>query len=525
MLGFSINTMSPTLRGFRQDIQTIERMEVNTGDPFFKEIVGFVNSVVGTRNVELRMYEDFYEGGTRQKVYIRKFEKETDEEYYKRLDKSIVANKCRRTVRKGAQMLYSNPPERRMEADDAHERMMRIWRFNDVLNGYFHTNVATAGGIYGYQVIRNMYVRSDNKQPVYARTGISDSNEVWYIPTHPLLTIPIPRADKQDEMGAIILLTMENQVDPMFPQTASPRIVDIQFIDDNKWLRWAVRFDNNGREVHGDPVDVKFGNLTNENPYGNVNIPFTLYRNPGDTAFVLDGTSDLADLVEPQMSYNETLSDDGHAIAGNAFPILMLTGLEVKKDFKRSPGQVMATKNPDADGKFITWDSDMAASAKYEDRLEEIMREASGYSPVSDGRLDGIGQVRNVRGAMVPAILTSEEKQVYYGKAEKAHADATLRMLDWHEDTVYENKTLDINYSDAFIPVDELSRVEAESLAINSGVENIRDIIKGRHPELETEEELDAKVAETMELLTLLKGATSNDRPETRSEVDRELEQ
>ena len=145
MLGFSINTMSPTLRGFRQDIQTIERMEVNTGDPFFKEIVGFVNSVVGTRNVELRMYEDFYEGGTRQKVYIRKFEKETDEEYYKRLDKSIVANKCRRTVRKGAQMLYSNPPERRMEADDAHERMMRIWRLNDVLNGYFHTNVATSG--------------------------------------------------------------------------------------------------------------------------------------------------------------------------------------------------------------------------------------------------------------------------------------------------------------------------------------------------------------------------------------------
>jgi len=519
--------MSPSLRNYRNDIELVNNMKINAGDgeEFFKELVSYVNSVVATRNVELRVFEDFYEGGDRQKVYIRKFDKETDDEYNRRIDKSIVANRCRRVVQKGAQMLYSTPPERRMEDDDANERMMRVWRFNNVLNGYFHSNVAVAGGIYGYQVVRNIYVRSDNKNPVHAKTGASDDNEVWYIPLHPLLTIPIPRGDKQDEMGAIILLTMENQVNPLIPNTEIPQVVNIQFIDDDRWLQWNVRVDNNGREISGDPVDVVFGRQVNKNPYGDVNIPFTLYRNPGDTGFVLDGTSDLTDMVEPQMSYNEALSDDGHVIAGNAFPILLFTGLEIQKDFKRSPGQVMSTRKEDADGKFITWDSDLAASAKFEDRLEEVMREVSGYSPISDGRLDSIGQVRNLRGAMVPEILTIEEKQVYYGMGEQEQARATLKIIEWHAGGDYENKVLHISYSDSFVPVDELTRVEAESIAIKTGVENLRDVVKRRNPELETDEEIDQKVQESLELLTALQEASKakpEKMPVTETEQERE---
>jgi hypothetical protein len=215
----------------------------------------------------------------------------------------------------------------------------------------------------------------------------------------------------------------------------------------------------------------------------------------------MDGYSALTDQVEPQNKYNETLSDDRHVIAHQTFPILLATGFEVPETYNRGVSDVISHKNADSDMKFVTWDSDLEASERLENRFERQMREISGYSPVIDGDLDHIGQVRNLRGAMVPDIITTRYKQLHYGQVEKEHAASTLRILEWHEDETFENKEMDITWDDAFVPVDDLTISEARAVDIKSGVENVKDIIKRMHPELETEAEVDKKFRENVALL------------------------
>ena len=83
------------------------------------------------RNGQLKIYEDFFQGGDAQKAYFRKFQDENVEDYNYRLDKSVVINRCRKTVNTNVEMLYTvSPPERRMDDEDANKRMSSIWKFN-----------------------------------------------------------------------------------------------------------------------------------------------------------------------------------------------------------------------------------------------------------------------------------------------------------------------------------------------------------------------------------------------------------
>lgn len=508
--GFSLGTMSRQIRGYLQRISSIDNKKISSDDDdqFFIDLMRYVHSVIVTRNQEFRIFEDFFQGGERQKIYIRKFKDETDEEYFQRLDKSVVSNKCRRSVNKGAQALYGIPPQRRMEDDLAQERMMKCWKFNKVMRGKFHINVARIAGTYGFQIIRNKYVRKNSRLPVSVRAK-SEENEVEFIPLQPQLTIPIPSPQDNTRMGALILLTMTNQYNPMIPNSEYPEIATLEYVDDSRWLMWQIESVGQGNEVKGKRIPYQFGpGYTDVNPYGDVNIPFTIYLNPGDSPFVLDGASDLHDIIELQNKLNETMSDDGHVIANHTFPLLLFSGIQVKDDFKRGVADVLSTKNDQAKGQYITWDANLEASANYSDRLERNIREVSGYSPVSDGILDNIGQVRNLKGAMVPDMLTIREKQAFYGEAEEDHSEAVLRMAEWHEGSSYENKSLNIKYSEDYIPVDELTRVESQSIAVKEGLEDLRDIIRLRNPELE-EFELEKKIEDIMHVIEMLNKAKS----------------
>jgi hypothetical protein len=255
-------------------------------------------------------------------------------------------------------------------------------------------------------------------------------------------------------------------------------------------------------------------------------------RNAGETEHDIWGDSDLADIIGPQSKYNETLSDDGHVISQNTFPILFGKGLSFPSNWKRGPGDTIDTNNVDADVKYVTWDTDLEASSNYADRLERQIRETAGYSPVIDGDLRNIGQVRNLRGAMMPELLTINHKQIVFADAEQRLADATLRMCEWHEGVTYEDKHLDIIFSDDFIPVDDLTKAQTLAIELNSGVENLLDVLRKRHPELETEAEIQAKLAESLELIEALaeargKGQEQNPGalPEGKGEEESEREQ
>src|SRR3990167_9878674 len=104
--------------------------------------------VFAIRNPKLRMYEDFFTGNDNQKMYLRKFEDESESEFDTRLDKSVIVNQCRTAVMKSARMLYAaSKPLRRMEDEEAHKRMFRVWQYNKVNTGKFHLGIAIEVGI------------------------------------------------------------------------------------------------------------------------------------------------------------------------------------------------------------------------------------------------------------------------------------------------------------------------------------------------------------------------------------------
>lgn len=533
---FSKTTPSPLLREALSKNERMGRTKPRGDDPFFKEVIEIVNHVLTTRNWDLKVYHDFYEGGDAQKAYFIKFEDENEAEFHRRLDQSVVVNKCKGVILKSARALYAiHPPERRMEDDAAHERMMDVWEYNNFFNGLFALNVAIDVGRYGFAVVQNMYVDRKTKMPIFHRTGSNLSSEVLYIHQQSPLCIPIPRRGNPTEMGAMIRLHYDDP-DSLtgFVMRDDSEVKWVEYIDDEKWWLWRVEIRQRsfGDDIiMGTRIPVRFGpNFTDQNPYGNVNVPFTLFRNSGETSHDIWGDSDLADIIGPQTKYNETLSDDGHVIAQNTFPILFGKGLTFPSNWKRGPGDTLDTNNTEADIKYVTWDTDLEASSNFEDRLERQIREVAGYSPIIDGDLRAIGQVRNLRGAMLPELLTVNHKQIAFAHAEQSLAEATLSVIEWHENVEYPDKKMDINFSDDFIPIDDLTKAETLAIELNAGIENLRDEIRRRHPELETDEEIDEKLQETLELITRIaeaRGKIENpgERRGAKTEVQAEREQ
>src|SRR3990167_3854326 len=134
---FGTKTSSKFIKSVRQKFASIKSATSKSEDPFFNDIMKYVNNVISTRNLELRMYRDFFSGGDNQKVYFPKFDSESDQDYEDRMQHSVVLNRCRRIIMKGQQCLYAvSPPQRRMEDDKAHERMMDVWQHNNVISGY-----------------------------------------------------------------------------------------------------------------------------------------------------------------------------------------------------------------------------------------------------------------------------------------------------------------------------------------------------------------------------------------------------
>jgi len=499
-------------------LHSLDRVKISPKDKVFEEVADIVKDVLQTRNFEFKIYEDFFNGGDAQKQYFTKYATEEDEEYLERLDQSVVVNKCRRTVLTGARALYGiSPPERKMEDETAHIRMMDVWKYNKVTRGFFHLNLAKEINKFGFALVQNVYVDKRSGEDITYLPGPGSENTytVKYKPQQSPLVIPLPDDRNNSEMGKVVRITMaEDKLNYM--GVAVYNISTIEYISDEDWFLWHVNgkdFLSSTASLEGVREDVFFGSgFVNKNPYGDINTLFTLYRNSGESAFVLDGISDLADIIGGQSKLNESISDDGHVLSQNAFPILFHKGFTLPPDWKRGPAATIGSNNRDSDMKYVTLDTDMEASSRFQDRIERLMRELAGYSPIMDGDLRNIGQVRNLRGAMLPDIFTINEKHIMFSEGEMEHAAATLRMIEWHEGEMFENKMLDITFSEDYIPVDELMRAETKAIELRSGQENLREEIRRRHPELETESEIDEKVKETLELMRLIKFANEPQR-------------
>lgn len=510
-MALSQRTLSGKLREFTAIFKKFIGTKIGTEgerDELFDDVWAFSQHVMGTRNWSYKIYEDFFNGNDAQKAYFRKFTDEEDPDYEQRVDKSVVINKSRPIALKGAQSMFGvSSPVRRMEDETANKRMSRVWKYNGIESGFFHYKLALEASRFGYCLVRNEYVNTKTREFVVGLHGENVDHDVKYSIKEPYLTIPVGRSGRNDELGAVITLILESQLNTISIPTgrdSMPNIVAIEYMDDTVWRRWKIKDFKKDQKATALSVDIEFGNMVNKNPYGDISIPFTIYINPGSSAFDLNGHSDIADVVDINLKYNEVMSDNAHVISNNTWPILLVTGMDVPKDYKRGPSDVMATKNSDADGKILTWDGNLEQIENLEVRLAKDMLNVSGYSSVMFGDLENIGQIRNLKGAMVPDILTISTKQLFFKRAEEAHAIATLSMIEWHEGDVYENKDIDITTNTDYIPQDELTAAEAIIIRSKLGLEDIRAIIKNEHPELETEEEIDKYIEGNIELLKKL---------------------
>jgi len=418
-----------------------------------------------------------------------------------------------------------------MDSDDAQERMNKVWEYNNVASGYFHTTVCAEAFKYGFALVENRYINRRTRLPSTGRTGPQDVNEVLYVLQESYLTIPVPRKDQRNELGAVIRVLMENRLNVLWVGD-NPNIVGLEYIDDNIWYRWRIDTKLNERSSSAVQIPVLFGNLTNRNPYRDVRTMFSLYRNPGDSSFNMDGYSDLTDIIDQQLAYNEVASDEKHVIQHQTFPITLFTGMDVGDDYTRGVSDVLSAKNSEADGKILSWDASLEANADFLDRLERQIRETSGYSPITDGDLAKIGQIRNLRGAMVPDIMTTKLKQLYFTMSEQEHAAATLNLIEWHENAnwpseeFYEDKTMDMTWHDEFVPQDELTAAEAQSIRVKMGLDSIHDIVRRLHPELESGQEVDEYIRNNRKTLLELGLMQEEQEPQLRQgEQEKETQQ
>lgn len=517
-MAFSLSSLSKQLRLVINRYSGLKKskIEVMEGrDELFDVVWNFSQNIISTRNYNFKVYEDFFNGNDAQKAYFKKFADEEDADYERRVDRSVAVNKSRPIALKGPQSMFGlSRPVRRMEDDRANERMSDVWKYNKVESGFFHYKLAVELSKFGYCIVRNEFVEKKTRQPITYRSGRKEDYEVIYKIQEPYLTIPVGRPNNSDELGAVIILHTETQERTMsipIDSDSMPNIVAIEYVDDNVWRKWRILDFNKEGKAKAVSVDMNFGNMVNVNPYGRVDIPFTIYINPGSDSFNLNGHSDIEDVVGINLKYNEVVSDDAHVISNNTWPIALFTGMDIPKTYKRGASDVLSTKNSDADGKILTWDSDLEAIGNLETRLSKDMLTVSGYSAVMFGDLENIGQIRNLKGAMVPDLLTISTKQLFFKEAEQSHATATLDMIEWHELDEYPNKDIDITISNDYIPQDELTVAEATTIRAKLGLEDVRKIIMREHPELETSDQVDDYIKKNIELLKELGVITEKD--------------
>lgn len=437
-------------------------------------------------------------------LFLKRFEREDDQSFAKRVSESTVENHVKPIINLMASYLYPEKTsiKRWVERDDVVDDKLgkflkqSVWNHNKFYE--LDYGKALNAFVSGYTIVQKTLcdIRTDKIFNQYAPA--SEKSEFGYIKKELVDSskcMPFPYVDENgvcydNKLGALVFYTKSDNF------VGIPKLMDLmeikrneveklEYVDDKVWLRWIKKATNQDWVQ----VDVNVGTeFLNKNPFGDVNIPFTIYKNTGDP-FLLVGISEVDAMRTINLAINELGSGDDSTIRYHSFPILLaMNGAKIPNNFVRTKDAVIEDGSKLGKIEYLTWDNKLDASGTRQDTLRRMMSSVTGVSLITRGFLKDIGQIRS--GPPLKALFTSDRalmstKFAVFADSEAADMKSDVLFFDKVCGTSHpidKTVTFHAKYEQDFLGIDALLNAEINQIKQQYG-EDVEDILKGEHPD------------------------------------------
>lgn len=447
-----------------------------------------------------RVVENWYLYLGYHNLFFTPFEGESQSDFIRRVENAVIENHIQPIIDTICMYLYGKEVVRYVKRNDVvDEKLMnilrkRIWAFN---GGIYDDIKAINTLVTGYTLIQRAFFDFRTGHPFTPADSAVDKVKYGYvkkIPLDSMSAIPLPYITEDGRVlydrfgGVIIYATFDNLIgnnDIMtLLGTEYQNKSIIEYIDDNNWIRFS--------KIEGEDWVHEF---SIENPYGKIDILFSLYKNTGDP-FSVEGESEVTKLKRLNIDLNELSDGDRNVIRSHQYPILLgKGGATLPNNFIRTKDAVIDGIEGNGTFEYLTWTGNLEESRLRQEALRKVMGYVSGISNITRGIIDNLGQIRS--GSPLKALLSSDRithlrKSKIFESFERAEMLADL--LFYSKNT---NLNLDITpdvefYADFdpdFLELNELINEEINAMRVNVGAADIETILREEHPEW-TEEEL-----------------------------------
>lgn len=448
------------------------------------------------RGIDLKKNWEMYEGHHAQ-YFVQRI-REPDDIFQYRKSNATISNKVEFAVNLSARYLYGRASKviRKYSKDTkAHKKIAELAKRIEV--DTFLLDAAKKASTFGKVTARLVAVD--------ALTGLqagSISTKTTY--PHPILLDPLNTYVKRNRWGKIIAVVVKYKSTD-YGKSKVSHITEL-IVDDSRWM-W----------VDKGSITEALGNLAISLPGAQTGGSFVRQENSYKLSdeFVdllnnQDERSDIEDIMDLNIAYDEALTDDKHFFSKHGWPQLVS---EVSlENVIHSPNKIWEITPDVDDGKkvldrmgFLTWDGKMADHKEFVDNLERLIHIQSNTAAISTGDLKAIGQLRSGAALITAhsvAIHKTEEKQLMWEKNEQALFKALVNFDSQIHGEEVESRYRDfapvIRFPRDFVPGAEHERAQIQQIQINSHVRPLRDIIMENDPEAVDEDVLEEKYKQIM---------------------------
>ncbi len=456
-------------------------------------------------NHNQRIIENWYYYYGLQNIFMRRFQKEQEQDFLKRVKDAITENHVAPIVDIIVSNVYGNADSvkryinRSENPDEELNKFFKesVWNFN---HRVFDQEKALNLFVSGYSIIRRTFLDMRTNKPFLPADGFTDKVKYGYVSKKlqdSSNCLPLPKTDEDgtvypNELGAILIINnYDNNIGDdtamkLMGRQSSPMRV-IEFIDDNVWLKWVKKENENKY------TQVQVGNKQNQNknPYGHIDIPFSLYMNNGEP-FNLGGLPEVDKTKKINMRINELGNSDDDMITYHNNPILLgLGGAKVPADFVRTKNAIIDGITGNGKFEYLTWTGNLAESKDRQDALRRSLSHVAGVSLLSRGFLKDIGQIRS--GPPLKALFSSDRAMMAlkFGRFEACEkSDMRADVLFYsHPDNANADykldKTVSFNceFNQDFLGIDKLLEEEIKALKRQAGTDTLDEILRTEHPD------------------------------------------
>lgn len=475
-----------------------------------KEQLLELKSYWAARKNELLRNWDFYYGEP-QKKYLQKFSGETEAEFQSRIDNATIENHCAKTCDVLVGYLYGKnggkgritvrAVDKNGEIIEPLQRVLHdnVWKFNTIES--LRIDIALMASVCGNAVVHKEFVDSRTMTPFALTASSADKKKygtVRYDLFDTVTTKVLPKVQNGEVYARMLGGVIRHYSRDNFSGSSYlDRLLNKRYQVEDVFEYFTD--ETISRSIYTDESEFEANVQTQPNPYKDINMLFTNFRNYGDPMY-LEGASDLAQMIQLQTMLNEILNDDKATVAYHSFPLLIIAGGgKLPQNFIRKVNSALEVPEG-ADVKYLTWENVLEASDNLKESIRLNMTVASSVSQISRGNASQIGQVRS--GAGLKTLFQSDLNAIglkipQFENAEIHLAETTLKIFAKETGLeLPEGWRVTAEFNQDLLGLDDLLiKAQTDQMETSSGVASLREKIKERNPDLVSEAEVDEIIA------------------------------